>query len=603
MKLQFRTSEKNLKKNIVTTLCLSVVFTLGCGLSLSSNTGLGNILKVVGVAATGAALSNKQIQLLDADFKVLETVQTDSQGRFSMPRPKSGQLLYLRTNSLLSVVANSEDNQEEVVHVNPITTVATNQMLRLPKTQRSAAVFQAKGTEVIRSVLGNRISFDKFASDPKFAAASEDNEQAKPSAADLVLDVLAERSNSDSGEVSELISTRLNSDATCKQKSLLEDDAVSVALSTYLAERGISAAEMATELGEDQAVFGKVSDKMVGLFESFETKLNSLEKSQQKIAKKAYRRALMSSIQSQRADKSLCATSSLDLSQIENVKENFSKIVEDDIIEVATRSTVNTQDETKASFVAINTALQSASVVQQINITSTLSEVQIVSARQFVSEVATFTETNLVQEVISSTQTSRISTNLKQMLGTRTHAVLQKVVEDEQLKTSARSELPSTSELIAVRDDIFEDELSTLKPSLPPESISLNILQVKGRTITANLILEPAEVDEDLTHYSLFWGTSPFTRISNFPAIVSLSKSDSSIETTLGPNLPVPSGASHILAYSMNETEVGLDAQAATISKPIANLRHQLTNGGRAGALQVLKSSDYTIRTTATQGN
>ena len=70
-------------------------------------------------------------------------------------------------------------------------------------------------------------------------------------------------------------------------------------------------------------------------------------------------------------------------------------------------------------------------------------------------------------------------------------------------------------------------------------------------TIQGTLTLTPASDESDLTHYQLFWGSDPFTRLAGQGAIALLPKTGGS----LGYNLPataLPAGASHFLGFAQN---------------------------------------------------
>ena len=137
-------------------------------------------------------------------------------------------------------------------------------------------------------------------------------------------------------------------------------------------------------------------------------------------------------------------------------------------------------------------------------------------------------------------------------------------------------------------------------PLNAPVSVSFTDSDADGSQLQGAVTIAKAADESDVTHYVLYWGSNTTTKQST-TAIDTIVKTGANVTHTFGANTAVPSGATHLLAFTKNAdgematgvnvaiTDVGIPVNA---SAGISFTDSDTTSGEIQGTVTITKAAD-----------
>ncbi|MCO4780798.1 MAG: hypothetical protein KC646_00635 [Candidatus Cloacimonetes bacterium] len=539
-------------------LTISTVLTLlslhGCGSSSGSGSAqVASSNSISGIIARGRAVNNKTVFLLDSNLNELTTSKTDTSGNYTLVLPDDQTSFFVKSEELMSFVESKSDNSNLVVHLNPITTFATNEVLKLPLGQRTKASFESKGQEVVNKVLGSNTSFESFNNDLSFVAAT-DVSNTEPSVADMILDGLQEKAETKNLSQLELIQEYKYSTNACDQNGLLSDDIFGTSLLANISKNKVPASQIqqAIHSKTSQSISYSSDNAVVRIFSKFSKRFSDdIPINIKQIALTAFKKSIYKVIQDELSNQNVCSLSELNPNALTNLVSNLEGLLSENIVNISKRLSMSDIGQQAKDLVLLNAVIQSSNIASQLNISSPLSDTVMTVGKNLSSDILTQSETVLNQQLSNTPNdfTSVLNSSAVKNLAGFTKNKRSELVKNPIVKDSVKSKIPETSSLLQIDVKNLSSDSSQSRPELTAKKVELSFSKVSNRRVSGSVNISRASIEDDFDTYNLYWGASPTIKLSNHPVIAKIDKtSDSLIYNLTG--VIIPLRAKYILVHT-----------------------------------------------------
>ncbi|MCJ8347399.1 hypothetical protein MJH12_17810, partial [bacterium] len=559
-----------LKNTFVLSSSILALLTLcGCGLE-STSTNISQPLaskSISGIIARGKAVNGKKVSLLDANLNELSSTITDILGHYQIKLPQTDQDFYVKSEDLMSFIADDSNGSNLVVHVNPITTFATTEILKLPIIQRNAASFTTKGQELVTKVLGNSTTFEAFSKDQSFSAAStQDNQQA--SIADMILDGLQDKADTKKLSQLELIQVWKQSTDSCEHTALLNDDVFGTSLLENIARNKLNNSDIQKTISSNQvnSISYNSDNAIVSIFTEFsDTFSNANHNISKEIAVKAFKKSVFKVIDDEIANQGVCTLADLHPDSLKNLISNLKVILSDNIRKMAARLDQLTLADDSKDLVFVNAILQSSNIASQLNISQELSSQSLQIAEALSQDIMNHTESVLVQEINLSPDKIEDAFNSEavQQLASFAQRKRTELAQNTLLGNSVKTLVPQTHELVQIDNNALTETPLISRPINSAQAIDLSFSKVNQRKVSGIIKVTRASSEADFNAYHLYWGVSPIERLPDASVITKISKLNPILDFHLSDRL-IPINAKYILVYTAQDE---LESRISTFVK------------------------------------
>lgn len=544
-------------------LLIAAVFCLffGSGCGGGSVGGGGGHLSVPplpaikGTVAKGYALTNTAVALLDQNSNQLDSGMTDSQGRYRFAVPKAEAPYIVRALNISSLVA-TKPQTDRIVNLNDITTFTANNILNNSQKNITEAEIRNTGQQIVNKVLGGNTSFEQFY-ETEFVARVSDSDQ-KPSVSDLLLDGMNDTALDENKTVYELLQERYISTDICI-KPLLADDrfkvnfGANILTSGYTLEEADSISSAIYSDSTARSVMTSLTDSLNNLISDLGVRNNRYFRVSVQSLQQVIGGMIIAEIQ--RAN--VCQLSELGAEALQNLVSNVTKVMREAVIDAAEEAQRLTQNEEQAKTIIVNTQFQASSVLQQLQVTSSMDGALITSVSAAVNSVATEV-TRQFQQVLSSTPTIS-ATAMTSAVNTTNVATMTLAIISElrtQVSTeSFRTTTSTTEELILIGKAPEPKVVAVAVPPVyPPQGVLVGLERLFAGEISGTVTVQPPRNTGDIDSYNLYWGNDSGLKIKDDPFIGSIVPSGQlQLRYTFPEGTRVPQGATHVLVYSAND--------------------------------------------------
>jgi hypothetical protein len=258
-----------MKHTILKLSIFSAIFGLvGCMSGTNSVSGVEDntqntktLWKVQGVAATGYALVDAEIVVVDADEEELYTGTTDAEGNYEAQweAEEVNEPIAIRVRSgewtLEALLLEVGASATAIAHVNPITDLIAKGV-RASVQAEGRGLKDADKTQLreqmrakAKSILGEEFDYEDFSQKPDFVAAIRGRSDVIPSVEDMVIHALTESARNDSVSLEAWIAARVQAG----KPAVLKDEAFQARLVVLAEDHKVDAQEFKNRLGEEAA--------------------------------------------------------------------------------------------------------------------------------------------------------------------------------------------------------------------------------------------------------------------------------------------------------------------------------------------------------------
>lgn len=431
---------------------------------------VSTFLTIKGVAATGVALANAEVALVDANDQVTQVTTTDLAGNFSFAVSDEQVFPVILSveqetqTPLCSIIAARPNNTSEItVHLNPVTDLVCRSLLaeNLPAslnivasngrvltpvrrqgrfysqkralTEVTTEDFQSTGEQVVQKVFGKGLSFTIFNDDASFQARNtgDNTQDSLPSVSDVLLDAIQELASNDDTTLETFLTSELEN---ANNTPLLDQDEFMVGLSSSLISVGYDAQ---TSSNNVEAVVNRsdvvdsvntIAVQMEGVKQQAINQGIS-DQAELEIILKGVSTAIVEVIKTEKVTQNVSTLSEVHPQALANVTSNIIDSVQTSVIDLVKEKSSTLNDTESLNSLVKTSAKQVSQLTSQVSVTNlldqeTLQELQqasqtlIQTTGDYLSEAVGTAGTN-INEVIQNSQAEilALADEKKQALG------------------------------------------------------------------------------------------------------------------------------------------------------------------------------------------